>query len=126
MGGKYGKNFIPEVCEKLGLKIGEEFKISAISSPHRLRFREDGLEVREDGHDLWVNCISALLQHLITGDVKIIKLQTNGNMLRNLTNEKLAEYIVAERYSRSKISMEFYRQECAEVTEWLEEEYRGA
>lgn len=61
-------NLMPLICEKLGLEIGEEFKVENDVCLHR--FTENGLEDKVCG--VWSAC--ARLNLVLNGTEKIIKL----------------------------------------------------
>lgn len=69
------KNLIPQICELLGVKIGERFKINCSLDRNVYFFDELGLKVRnsdmENSKPNKVN--TAILEDLLVGRYKIIK-----------------------------------------------------
>ena len=67
-------NFIAEIAEKLGVKMGEEFRIKNNRDPVNYFFTEKGLKARYPFLDDDSLLAANTLMGLITGEVEIVKM----------------------------------------------------
>lgn len=65
-------NFIPEICETLGLEIGEKFKVDLSRWSDIYYFNNNGL-IGKTYTDHWIPC-PELFVMIVAGNAKIIKL----------------------------------------------------
>lgn len=68
------KNLIPQVCQLLGVEIGEEFKIKDEYADNKYKIYDDGCICYEDPEERgWINSTLSF-DSLIKGDLEIVKL----------------------------------------------------
>lgn len=76
-------NFIAEIAEKLGVKMGEEFRIKSNRDPVNYFFTEKGLKARYPFLDDDSLFAANTLMALITGEVEIAKMPWLPSMVKN-------------------------------------------
>lgn len=75
------KNLIPIIAEKLGVEIGEEFKIREINANRKWRFTENNLQFYDSQfQDDWVAVKPEFIGNLVLGNLEIIKLPYEPKM----------------------------------------------